>query len=374
MQRSILIYLVCTTIILSWWILAFKHSFQSPLTVTFQQSTLTHFSDHDQDTPLSKLSRNTLHKALLGDYTLMARLIFDWEIDACLLESQGHKNIKHLPLTAIGLSQQLARNIKKNNAVHSNHYLPQTHASAAVLLALLPPEQLIGLPKGLREEEALYPKTLTSKIPLTIDRHHAEEIYLEKPAAAFVSATYSHPAMLETLTRQGIALVLLQPVKNVNDIIQMVLRLGYEVDRPMQAKLLSIFIEAALLAIDNRLALLDIPGDLNMLYVNYYSRYYLPSPSTVTWDLLIRLGLQPKKHSLALDLEHFLEIDPQYLIVSSTEVPINLNLINYPLNQLKAAKEGRLFYLQDKIQQSPTQYVVLAYYDLAQAIAQTRSL
>jgi iron complex transport system substrate-binding protein len=369
MYKSFILYFLCGFAILGWWTLAFRQSFQSPLIVT-SHSQFKPFPDNYQNISLSKLRRKTLHQALAGDYSLMARLIYDWEIDACLLESHGVKAIKHLSLQDVYISQQLAREIKKNKPVTPTRYLPQTYASASLLLALLPPDQIIALPKGLKEEEQLYPKELTSKIPLTIDRHHSEELFLARPTSAFVSASYSHPAMLETLTRQGINLIPLQHTQNVNDILQMVLLLGQEVDRPLQAKLLTLFIEASLLAIDNRLACLNNSSEWKALYVNYYSRYYHPSPSTTTWELLKRLNLQPKEHSSTLDLEHLLEIDPDYLIISSDQAP----MANYPISELEAAKNGRLFYIEDKIQQSPTQYIVLAYYDIAQAVAQMRQL
>lgn len=353
---SIKPYLLSGLIILAWWTLAFNSAFGPPPQVVPPKQTLTEFPQ--TSVPLSRLRRDQLDRALAGNYTLMAKLIADWDVDAALLENQGLPSIARLSRDDMILSQALARDIRNTKKIDQDKYLPQTHVSATLLMALLPPEQIAGLPRG------VYPPPQGDIIPPYIDRHHSELIHLIKPAAAFISPLYSHPAMLETLSRQAIKTIPLDAPITLKQLKATLEFLGKEVGRPNQAKLLCLFIDAAMMAIDNRL---NMQGTIQKaLYINHYSKYYFPSPTTITWDLLQRLGLKPEGAGVPMDLERLLNLNPEYLIISTDACP-------EPNRYLKAAQNGQIYHISDKIQQNPTQYAVLAYYDIAQALSQMGS-
>lgn len=370
-MRSVLLYACTGAMILAWWCFAFRHSFDFSVSHEKSSFALPHFSDSYDDISLSKLRRKKLHQALTGNYRLMIQLIDQWEKDAYLLESKGLQGIRHLSKSDRVLCHRLLQQIQqKKTSTRYPRFLPQTFASAGILLALLSPEQIVALPKGLKEDVELYPAELTSRISLTVDRHHSEELFMSKPSAAFVSFHYSHPAMLEALKKQGIKIIPHQTARNISDIRNMILFLGKQVERPLQAQLLSLFIKASLIAIDNRLTAIKMPRLKNALYLTYYSRYYLPTSSTPMGQLLYHLKFPVKELSAAVELEHLLKLNPSYLIISSNYPSLG----RHPLNSLKAVKSGHVFYVRDTVQQSPNQYIVLAYYDVAKAIAQMESI
>lgn len=385
-RQPAILYPLLALAILGWWALAFHKSLMPASSIPLPVIS-THTPSDLPDVPnLSPLKRETLHKALAGDFTLIAKLIREWDIDAHILETFGIKNLRHLSYNDLLQSQILNRELKnrKENPSSRPRYLPQTFASASILLALLNPDQIVALPNGLRKQTQLFPIELTSRITLNIDRYNSELLYLAHPEAAFISAHYSHPAMIDALQNQGIRLIPSNGVENLKDIKESLLQIGQAVDKPAEAELMALFIESALMAIENRLIALESIGngrkDDQTLYLTLYSQYFLPTPASVTWELLERLGIQPKGPSasmcgIPLDQEHLLKLDPDNLIISSSHVEELLRqLEQHPsLSQLKAVRGKKIFIVDEEVQQSPTQYIVLAYYDIARSLALAQS-
>lgn len=172
--RPVFIYSFFGATILGWWALGLRENHPPILTKIPTERAESPVLMHQ----LSPLDRDTLKQALAGDYALMTRLIADWEVDARILNRAGVAQVKELSSAQYLQSQLLGRELASKVNVESKiKVLPQTYVAASFLLALTQPEQIIALPTGLRKQEQLYPKALTSKIPLDVDRHNAEKLY-----------------------------------------------------------------------------------------------------------------------------------------------------------------------------------------------------
>jgi len=342
-----------------WWWLAFAPQPSKPIDVSPQVTP----SPLANIPLLSPLDRELLHRALAGDFQLMARLIMDWEVDAQLLIDQG-KSVKRLSREELLRSQSLSRQLKQADT--SQRFLPQTYVAASILLALVGPQQIVALPKGLRLQKQLYPPELTNAIPLDTDRYNAEKLYLAQPDIAFVSGRYSHPSTLQALKNQGIKIAAIESlVGSLQDIKKTIAFIGENAGRSEHAELLNLFIDAAFAAIDNRYQ----AKNPDVLYLSYFEQFYLPSPDTIACELLTRQGVSlPMKLSYApLEREILQILDPKIVLISTSE-----NAAIPSLHHLKAVQEGRLYFLDDDVQQTPTQYVVLAYFDLVDALARAQ--
>lgn len=369
---SACLYLTCSAAILGWWALALRTS-PAPVLNKIPQNQVAPIALMHQ---LSPLDRNTLKKALGGDYALMTKLIADWEVDARLLSQAGIENVRALSSTQFLQSQLLGRELAHKVMTDAKiKVLPQTYVAASFLLALTSPDHIIALPTGLRRQEQLYPLSLTSRIPLDVDRHNAEKLYEARPDLAIVSAYYSHPGAIQVLQNQGIDVLATDALGNLEEIKTSLLHIGKAVGKAKEAELMALFIDAALIAIDNRLAANDLcQNSLTVLYVNYHDQYYLPAPNTVCCELLQRLGIANPRASRGyepIDREQIRNINPDCLIVSSMHgAALKERIENDPaLVKTRALQEHRVHVVDDEVQQTPTQYVVLAYFDIAQALA-----
>lgn len=399
------VYFTSIAIILLWWGFAFRQDIQEKNNQPAKtESTQTRAPLLEI---LSPLKRDTLKEALAGNYDLMTQLIADWDIDAQLLESRGVVAAKRLNRRQYVKAQLIGRQLKKQikQDFHASvvrddfgnelrldkplsKFLPQTYVAATFLLTLAQPEQIVAIPSGLRDQTQFFPKTLTDQIALDIDRYNGEKLFHEKPDVAFV-ANYSHAHTLHALQSQGIQLFTFKHFETIPEIQSALAKTGQVINRPLEADLLNLFIEASLLAIDNRIlafnAHLDEQGIHNprILYLNYRSQYSLPTTRTITGKLLDRMNVHTLSHVSEKQLEWFIPIyqeqirrlDPDYLIVASAYPEQMRGHLHEDdvMRELSAVKANRVAFIDDAVQQSPTQYVVLAYYDLFHAIATAHS-
>lgn len=378
------VYGLGTALVIGWWFLAFKPNNFTPHPFSEQI-----FCDNTSiDVPLlSPIKRDILQEALGGNFPLMTRLMLEWDFDAQILQSQGLDHIKRMPSDQLLRSQLIGRRLKQAipNKKKADRYLPQTFASASFLLALTSPDEIVALPKRLREQKQVYPQALTDKITLDIERYHSEKIFQEKPKVAFV-AHYSHPSTLQALKNQGIQLYMMKSLNTLSDIAKEILCVGQIISRPLEAELLKLFMDAALTAIDNRLAALKLSFANNqaarrILFLNYHQSFSIPTQKTLTGQLLERIGIEEmtqaltkeKKHEWALPIpkESIIHLDPYCLIIAAENIEALENEIRRDpaLNQLSAVRNNRLFFVDQDIQQSPSQYIVLAYHDLVRTLA-----
>jgi len=384
---------------MGWWFVSFKNSYPISFDLTETVSNVESFQQSDSF-PFSPIDRNLLHKALQGDFVLMARLISDWDVEAQILQSQGIEGIQRLPHTDFLQSQLIIREKKPvlspELVVDDNNtsfrvkegyqkFLPQTFMAASFLLAASPPEQIAALPQGMRDQTHLYPQERMKQVSLDINRLNAEKLYMVRPDIAFV-AHYSHPATLHALEQQGVQLFTIKNVETIEDITKAFTRMGHLINRPQEAELLKLFMEASFLAIDNHLMAIKKENrsgkdPLRFLYLNYYSQFSIPHSTSLTGHLLKRLGIDPlipdfhretQQWKLPIAQEQIVNLNPDVLIISTTQAAGMRQLIqnNSALSQLPAVRKNQIYFVDEIVQESPSQYLVLAYYDLFYIMAE----
>lgn len=326
---------------------------------------------------LSPLKRETLFQALWGDFDLMTKLLSDWESDAEFLMKHQVPGIKRMPKPS--LQPKLTQIVDDaNNTIDltmpKKRFLPQTYLASTVLLALLPPEQIVALPKGLRDLSHMYPDSLISKIPLDIDRYNSEILYQLHPEVAFV-AHYSHPATIEALKSQGIPLFFIRNVDTLSDVLDAIVKIGYVADRSAEAALMAAFMEGAMNAIDNRLRALarSQPKPFStqkVLFLHYLGQFSLPTTKNFTGQLLKRLNEQTSLFAIRIE-----ESDSEWRIPVSWETIVQHHpdsIIISGTNEEEVRKRlvgEHIAYVDEMVQQSLTQHIVLAYYDLFHALS-----
>lgn len=356
---------------------------------------------------LSPLKREQLHEALAGNVSLMTSLIADWDVDARILESQGLLNVKRLSREKFLKSQMIGRDLQTNTHEElkriqgkflkqavcddlghsfnlpfpSQKFLPQTYLAASILLSISPSDDIVAIPHGLRFQQNLYPLAITEKIPFDIDRYNSEEIFQQKPEIAFI-ANYSHPSILQTLRNQGIRLFTIKSIDTIAQIAETINKIGHIANRPLEAELLNLFMESALFAIDNHLTALSRSFDASprVMFLNHMTQFSAPTQITITGQLIELLKsqqfnfihLHPKarnKWMIPLSQEEIVKLNPDCLIVATENKESALLQIqkSQALQSLTAIRNNKLFVI-DQAPHAPTQYYVLAYFDLAEAL------
>lgn len=410
---TVLFYCAASTLIVGWWYVAFQKPFSSTTSTTQVNTAQSRKSENPLLTQITPIQRNVLQEALSGDFGLMAQLIADWDVDAQLLEMAGHSDVKRLTRHSYLKSQVLVRQLlcstpQRLRAVREQEkvscvtddlgnqipvtkelskLLPQTYVAASFLLALTSPEQIVALPNGLRKNTNLFPASLTSKVPLDLHHYDSEKLFVANPEIAFI-AHYSHPALVDALRNQEISLFTMKNLNSIPEICDALKRIGHVINRAQEAELLSLFMEAAILAIDNHVwALQQTWKDLQsprILFVSYHEQFSMPTAKTLTGQLLERMGIQllgvpldeQDKWSIPIAQEQIVNYDPHCLIVATPHhQKVQTQIIGDPaLSHLSAIKHGRILFVDEAIQQFPSQYIVLAYYDLYNALVSANLL
>lgn len=409
------IYGIPIALIIGWWLFAFKQPSISALSL--RNPSDVHATNQITDIPhphpsLFRVDRNKLKEALSGDYSLMGSLILEWDVDAKLMQANEIGPIKSLSEGEFLRAQSISRKLKNATsdnaqravnpantivddagnaiAVHRpfRRVLPQTYAAASFLLALTSPSDIIALPRRLRDHVQLYPKNLTELIPLDIDRYNAEKLFDAKPEIAFVSH-YSHPATIQTLANQGMQLYMMKNLNNLIDINDELLNIGNIIGRTLEAELLVIFMKAAMAALDNKLTFAakhfaeqheDLP---KILFLYHHQNYSVPTLKTLTghllermrpWDMSLKFALSSERTaiwSMPINKEQILNLDPDCLIVAAqNNQKLEQDIRNdSALSQLSAVRNNRIYFVDEAVQQSSSQYIVLAYHDLVNIVA-----
>lgn len=380
---SLFLYLVISIFIIGWWTYVFK-----------EENIPSIYSSISADTPslalqtsalfpfLSPLKREDIRQALNGDVNLILQLIIDWDVDAQFLISQG-KRAQRIDSDHYVQAHLIHRSLKSssNTETPRSRFFPQTHVAASFLLAIAKPQEIIAIPGSMRDLPKLYPSSLLNQIAYNTEELRDEKLFLARPQIAFISS-YSHPATVQALTKQGIQLFSLKSCEKLSDITDALVQIGHATNHLLEASLLNIFIEACLLHLDNRMALLKdfaSNSDKKVLYVYYNQGYMLPTNKGLTGQLLQRAScykpelsssIVPSQHEWRVPLtnEQLLQINPHYLIISSYQAEKMENTLASQ-SVLKNLQLEKIFYVDEYIQESPTQYIVLAYFDLFQALA-----
>jgi len=390
---------------MGWWLFAFRHPVaEEPLAKSSNATQI-------EPLPTEKLmpaptlpDREQLRQALAGDTALMLQLIEEWDLDAELLQNAGFTEAMRLPRPAYLRSRLLGRLLLRSSqeelgrlreqarsrlvidalgrphapSCRSGRYLPQTYASATFLLALLEPEQIIALPQGFREQKGLFSSPRYSEVPEDASRYQTEKLYLFQPETAFISHTYSHPDTIKALQAQGIGVFSHGDLFSVGEINEALLKIGHMTNRPLKAELLTLFMEAALLAIDNiRAVSKNAAPPERGLVVSLHHRFSLPGTRSLTHNLLLQMGID--NHALARSFscgirdwaipvseEQILYYNPDRLIVI-TEEKSDRNTF-FQTHPALSAFFHKTAFLNEAVQSSPTQYCILGYYDLTHSL------
>lgn len=379
-KLNIVGYASAILLVIGWWTLAFAPSNKKNSLCDPQEQLSSQSNTLSLITPIN---RDTLYKALSGDIFLMTKLIAEWDIDAQLLQINGHQKVKRLPMHTYLRSQVLGRQLSQKKSTEKKQtprILPQTHASASFVLALADTEQLVALPTGLRAHTKLFPKSLTDQIPFDIDRYNSETLYLAHPEIAFV-ANYSHPSIVNALINQGAQLVHLDGINSLPEIKNSLTQVGEVINCSMEANLLSIFIDAAMMAIDNCLLPFQNILQKPILFLYHHTQFSVPTLHTLTGQLLQRIGiyshLKTSTHNewlIPISREQLISLNPHHLIIATSDANNLRSQIHNDasLANLTAIQEKRVFFVDESIQQFPSQYIVLAYYDIVQTLEQAK--
>ncbi len=405
-------YFLFTTLILGWWYVAFVHQeHQEPVNSTQKIAKKESIQEAPFFSYLSTMRRDPIRLALSGDVSLMTKLISEWDVDAQIMESHGVLGVKRLPRRNYVRAHFLGRQLRKSSQPQLkmlrqstrmseviddmgeafdltspySRFLPQTYLAATFLLALTEPESIVALPKGIREQSQVFPHKLTEKISLDIDRYNSEALYQAQPQVAFV-AHYSHPSTLQALRNQGIKLFTIRSIDTPHDISHTLKRIGNVINRPLISELMTFFMESALIAIDNRLLaathmMTKHEPPSRVMFLHYHAHYSVPTTKTLTGQLLQRLndhyytfttGTEAQRHEwmISVDQEQIVNFNPDYLIIASSQgEAVRKQILKEPaFASLSAVQQQNIACVDVDVQLSPTQFIVLAYYDIAQAL------
>lgn len=380
-------YALALGFITCWWWIAFRPTqdislhFNGPLQIVEEPIlSISHLQ-------LLPLHRETLHKALAGDFPLITRLIADWDVEAQILEADGYIGIKRLSSEEFIYAQKVGRALSQKTSQPTNTtFLPQSYLAASYLLALLLPEQIAAIPAGLRRQTFLYPEQLTSGIKLNLDNACAEQIFQCKPKKAFI-APYSLPSSIDMLQKQGIEICSINHLNSFSDLTEALKLIGKAVNEPDKAELLAIFMSASLHAIDNRLIVTAHHSKKSLESVYCFNcdlSFSVPTEQMIIGQLFKRLKInngietisdyQEKQNlwKIPLENEQIGMLNPSCLIISTTQsVPSLKQRIkqNKALTELDAVQNNRVYWVNEEVLESTSQYIVLAYYDLYLALA-----
>lgn len=266
------------------------------------------FYDTSSPTQQQASNREPLLKALSGDYALMVQLMEEWQTDPQVLQR----------------AESLAHDL---NQPYTLKLFPQTYAAVSILSALVPLDNMVALPAGFKKNHAGF-----EKVSLEIDRWHGERLFLLKPDFALVAA-YSDPAVVARLKSQNIPLLTLETPTTFVELLAQIKQVGQAIGREAQAELTTLFMQAAL----NTCA--KVPKG-KIVYVEDHGKYVTPNRNTLFGDLLNHLHINEGLEGRVMTREKLFSLKPDQLIIASNV----------------------------KMQHYPTQWILLAYFDLVEAL------
>jgi len=316
------------------------------------------------NTCLSGIDRELLKKSLAGDINSMHRLLKEWH------RNEADELVYQEALAALETVQ------KTPPQASEKCFFPQTYPSACFLMALASSQSIISLPRGFTHREKVF--ELTANIP-EFPHSYAEFLWRRKPCCSFISV-YSNPSFVTTLRALQIPYQKAKACHSIQEVSAGIRTVGQLTYSSAKAELLILFMQAALLAIDQELKLSYVkrkisPQSLRKVFLFHHLHYTLPNASSLTGELLKRLdftdlGNHPGFQDTLIHLEQLHAMDPDLLIIASADLRhLEKELSTTPLfARLKASQKNTIFYVNSIIQHSPTQFLVLAYYDIVQGM------
>lgn len=302
--------------------------------------------------PYDVSEREQLRRALGGDLASMEALLLRWQQEKDYVLLQKNLTLLH----------------SLTSHKQSAFYLPQTFPSACSLLAILPHENILCIPKGLQEDQKLFNFSTPFK---TLPYPYSEYLWKTKPKLVFIS-TYSNPTFISTLQAIKIPYLRLDNAHSLGQMQKTLKLTGKKIGRKQYAKLLVKFVKAALKVIDFRMNLVCTSKktalkNLKPVFLFHHLHFSSPSPKTLSGELLSRIGFANENlNDSKITLERLKFIKPKLLILAS-ENYAKLEQVIQSIDFFKHLKT-KFYFVDATIQHSPTQFAVLAYYDLASCI------
>lgn len=397
---SPLMYLMAIGFIFSWWTLAFSSLQRTDLKEAPSVCCEKTPYPLSPTCPLLPFVRAQWHRALMGDVQTMMQLLAEWQVEVHILEAQGV--IPHTPTAHARFlrAQELAhRLLAREKGIDSpapqyewqtddggapltlptppRRFLPQTELAAAILLTLCPLEQIVALPSRMRTLP-LFPASKLDTIPYDIDRYNSESLFALRPDVAFI-AHYTAPTTVQTLREQEIALFLITRLNSLEEILETICKIGHVVGQPEKAELLTLFVQAGFAALDNRLAAASFPlrQEHHPLYLEAFSTLSAPTKRLLTGQLSSRLQLNHVLEeeagngwSIPLSGERLQHLASTWIVFSLRDPKKNLPFLHQHalLKETPASLNNKIFAVDEAFQNSPTHFLLLAYYDLVALI------
>jgi len=346
-------YSLALLFIATWWGLAFIR----PSSYAPAQFLPAPQVDHPR-LPFSSIDRAVLRHALDGDVPSMIQLIARWDAEAEWYEREG------------GTPDRLTRDeyidaFRSADGAESlgeGSYFPQTYLACGILSALVEPKTITALPSGLRRQRDIYSEELISGVPLDADLHHMEGATRGEKTLSFISF-YSDPSTVNLLQERGAELAILNPTLTFSKLSRAIEQVGTKIGNPRKGRLLSLFTKAAIYAINNRLK--EVSTD-RVLLLTQSTLLTLPTENTLLGHLVKELGLNAQFRrpgildwSVPVEMEELIKHAPKTLILAKapSQPPMNLPL------------EKNVFCIDKDLLDTPSQYIVLGYYDLYTILA-----
>lgn len=327
-KQTLLLYLGAFLFIGGWWFLTLS-SF--PITPPELSPTLP-----IEMGPYQQFSRNLLRDALNGDIKSILSLI-----------DSLNQEYPYLSDEEVALAHNLAENIKPG----SSKFYPQTYAAASFMLALCAPEQIISLPKGFKSRSDLFPNELTNLISYETNKYNLEILSTQKIEGAFVS-NYSDPCTLHALQSQGIPVIRLCACSSIEEVTHTIHMIGEITGNHQKAELMNLLIKSCLGALNKRTSWLRSTGQMPRFLCLYENNTLkLPTKKTLTGSILSIMGVETVNSNdwcIPVDKEYIENYHPEKIIIASE----SKNNKDIPYH----------------VQNSPTQHMVLAYYDILYAL------
>ncbi len=327
-QRAFALYVASALFLVGWWWAAF-HSYES-----------SYWSAAEKESPYrgALFARERLLNALRGDWKEAKTLLAEWYLDS---PQNGS-----LFAEALALGQLIDQQRESDERIFA-----QTYVAATILLAILGPEQIVAIPRGLREEVALFPKIVTNQISFDCENCGQEMLSAIKPSLAVV-ADYSNPSTLGSIEQLHIPSYRSNGLTSLESALYEIEAISSASNREREGRFLRLFVELALLRIDELTT--TLLGEGKRIFLSKNMGLSLPPKESVTSDLLSRFGSFVELYDNPMKLEELMAIDPCLVICSSFQPS--------KLPKLKTA------WVDEAVQNSPTQFIALAYYDLAVAM------
>jgi hypothetical protein len=340
---TLFVYLLSTTFIFGWW---WIFQPQEDLPIYFSPTEY-HVENASYFEPIP---RDELKQALAGDFSKMVELIILWDEEAGRLEELKFKHIARLSSEEFREVIHLFKNL---NGFQEIKIIPQTHIAATILLAIAP-KSILAIPMGLRENGDLFHLARLNQYPLNCQSLEGEVVQYLAPDLAFVT-TYSNPTFLKMLRHQEVPEIKTEPVRDLKSLFETIDQIATYAQHPREGRLLSLFMKGSMMAIDNRMhALQQFLGKKveKVLYLFGEHPYFSPLRDTLIHDLLNRFGIET--FSKPFTFEEIELFAPDLLLLASDSKP-----------KIKAKS---LYQFNRAVQESPTQFALLAYRDIAAAL------